>query len=427
MLPHSSQKGSVAFKLPILDAPAILLSKDYVIQESNDAYAQHYGREISVGRARCFEVSHGYATPCDQNGELCPLERSLVTKRKTRVFHVHHGPNGPEHVDVELTPLLSGDGEVEGFVEVIRPIAEASAQATGTFVGRSRSFQRVVELIQRAAPSDVPVLLLGESGAGKELGARALHDASARRSGPFVPVECSGLSESLFESELFGHTKGAFTGAHRDREGLVEAATEGTLFLDEVGDVPLSLQVKLLRLIESGTFRRVGETEPRHADFRLVLATHQDLSAMVTDGSFRKDLYYRINAFPIALPPLRKRRDDIPLIAEALLRHSNKRLSPDAVASLVAHAFPGNVRELKNILERAVLLTDDDTITAEHILPSAAPPDEEPWPWGAEIMPLEEVERRYLDWASKRFDGDRRALAKRLGLSERTLYRKLSR
>lgn len=418
-------------KLPILpevDAPAILLSRDYVIRDANVAYAAHYGRNVAVGRAHCFEVSHGYSTPCDQNGELCPLEQSLRTKKKTRVFHVHHGPDGPEHVDVELTPLLSADGEVEAFVEVIRPVPEVSAQVSGTFVGRSRAFQRLVELVHRAAPSDVPVLLLGESGAGKELAARALHSASPRREGPFVPVECSGLSESLIESELFGHVKGAFTGAHRDRDGLVEAAAGGTLFLDEVGDVPLSLQVKLLRLLESGTFRRVGETEPRRAEFRLVLATHQDLAAMVESGAFRKDLYYRINAFPVHLPPLRERREDIPLIANALLKGTKKHLNAEAVETLTAHAFPGNVRELKNVLERAVLLSDGDEIRPEHLLPSATalPADRGAWPWGDRILPLDEVERRYLGWAAEVFEGDRRGLAKRLGLSERTLYRKLS-
>ncbi len=411
--------------LPNVGAPAILLSKDYVIQDANAAYAEHYGRSVEVGRARCFEVSHGYSTPCDQNGELCPLQRSLETKRTTRVFHVHHGPDGPEHVDVELTPLVSDDGEVEGFVEVIRPIDVMSAQVSGTFVGRSRAFQRIVELIHRAAPSDVPVLLLGESGAGKELAARAIHAASRRSGGPFVPVECSGLSESLFESELFGHVKGAFTGAHRDRDGLVHAAAGGTLFLDEVGDVPLSLQVKLLRLLESGTYRRVGDTDPRRAEFRLVLATHQDLKGMVDAGRFRTDLYYRINAFPVNLPPLRERREDIPLIANALLSGTNKRLSHEATEALLSYDFPGNVRELKNVLERAILLSDDDEIRPDHLLPSSTHSVDGAWPWGDVILPLEEVERRYLAWASAEFDGDRKALASKLGLSERTLYRKL--
>lgn len=416
--------------LPQTDRPAILLSPDYVILDANEAYEAHYGKTVEIGRARCHEVSHGYRTPCDQNGERCPLKQSLDSKKKTRVFHVHDGPHGPEHVDVELTPVVGEDGSIRAFVEVIQPISEASANVSGTFVGRSPAFQQLVELVRRAAPSDVSVLLLGESGTGKELAARAIHAASAQREGPFVPVECSGLTETLFESELFGHTKGAFTGAHRDRAGLVEAASSGTLFLDEVGDIPPALQVKLLRLLESGMYRRVGETEPRRADFRLVLATSQNLGQMVEEGTFRKDLYYRINTFPIDLPPLRDRAEDVPLIAQALLRETGKRLTARAAAHLSAHTFPGNVRELKNLLERATLLTDDDEIDVDQLpeLTEITPPGlpNGAWPWGDAIIPLAEVERRYVTWSAKRFEGNRRGLAQALGVSERTLYRKLS-
>lgn len=424
-------------RLPILteiDEPAILLSRDYVILDANDAYRAHYGDSVRIGHARCFEASHGYDSPCDENGESCPLRTSLQTKRRTRVFHVHLAPDGPEHVDVALTPILGEDGDVEGFVEVVRPIAEASAQRSGTFIGRSPAFLRVVELIRRAGPSEIPVLLLGESGTGKELAARAVHDSSSRSEGPFVAVECSGLSESLFEAELFGHAKGAFTHAHRDRPGLVEAARGGTLFLDEVGDVPLPLQIKLLRLLESGTYRRVGESETRRGDFRAVFATNQDLDAMVGQDRFRRDLLYRINAFVVDLPPLRQRREDIALIAAAILDGSGRQLSPEALRLLEGYDFPGNVRELKNILERAVLLADDTELLVEH-LPARArsleiiekTADSSQWPWGEQILSLLEVEKRYLDWVTKRFSGERPALARQLGVSERTLYRKLAR
>jgi DNA-binding NtrC family response regulator len=276
-----------------------------------------------------------------------------------------------------------------------------------------------------------PVLLLGESGTGKELAAQALHDLSPRHHMPFVPVDCSGMTESLFESELFGYEKGAFTGASQRKIGLVEAAAGGTLFLDELGDIPLSLQVKLLRLLETGTFRRVGGIETLRADFRLVAATHRGLKEMVEAGSFRRDLYYRISAFPIHLPALRERREDLPLLVENLLARlapeRGLRLNRAAMAWLMQYGFPGNIRELRNILERAVLLTDGDEVGPEHFLAGqpAALSEAAGGVEAAEIVPLEVAERRYLDWALARLAGDKRALARQLGISERTLYRKL--
>ncbi|MEZ4431712.1 MAG: sigma 54-interacting transcriptional regulator [bacterium] len=414
------------------DRPAILLSPDYRVLAANAAYRAHYGAAtLRPGVDRCHAISHGYDTPCDHNGEDCPLAASRDTRRPARVFHVHHGPDGPEHVDVELRPLLGADGEPIAYIELIRPLDAVSARRDG-FIGRSPAFRRAVELIHRVAPSDTPVLLLGASGTGKELAAAAIHAESARARGPFVPVECSGLSSTLFESELFGHERGAFTGAHARHDGLVAAAAAGTLFLDEIGDVPLEQQVKLLRLLESGRYRRVGGTELHRADFRLVCATHRDLDALVADGRFRADLYYRIAAFPIAMPSLRARgAEDITLLAEAFLarRAPALRLSPEAAARLGRWPFPGNVRELRNVIERAVLLCDGDTIEPAHLPfdPPAAPPavDDAPWPWGDDLLPLAEVEARYLRWAAARFPGDRRALAAALGLGERTLYRRL--
>lgn len=286
-------------------------------------------------------------------------------------------------------------------------------------------------LIERVAPSEASVLLLGESGTGKELVAQALHNASKRADKPYVVVDCSGLTESLFESELFGYEKGAFTGASQRKYGLVESARGGTLFLDEIGDIPLNLQVKLLRLLETGTYRRVGGVEPLPADFRLLSATHRDLKTMVKQESFRKDLYYRISTFPIHLPSLAERREDIPLLAATLLARINPikklRLHPDTLAKLQSRHYPGNIRELRNILERTSLMADSNIIMPEHLTMDDPAPDAEEAKRlvAPAIVTLEQAEQQYLKWASSSYHGDRRMLAKMLGISERTLYRKL--
>jgi transcriptional regulator with PAS, ATPase and Fis domain len=422
--------------LDVIGAPAVAITPDYRILAANHAYRETYGDGRALHHRRCHEVSHRFAVPCDRAGESCPLAECLTSGRKQRVLHLHHTPRGEEHVDVETHPVRNEDGEISYVVEIMRTTPTASSRACAhRMVGRSRPFNRMLELVNRVAPSETAVLLLGDSGTGKELVARAIHDNSPRSQQPFVVVECSGLTESLFESELFGHERGAFTGAHARKIGLVEAASGGTLFLDEVGDVPLSLQVKLLRLLETGTYRRVGSTEPQHADFRLITATHRDLEAMVASGEFRRDLYYRISAFPVPLPALRERIDDLPLLIDSLLsRLSPQRpfhLSPETLDCLRRYAFPGNVRELRNLLERATLLADDEIILPEH-LPDAVcrtQPRPEPGSIVADgaILPLEEVERRYLAQVASRFPADRERLAEKLGISKRTLFRKLQR
>jgi len=281
--------------------------------------------------------------------------------------------------------------------------------------------------VARVAKADATVLLQGESGTGKELVAKAIHDASRRASAPFVTVDCSGLPEALIESELFGHERGAFTGATTRRTGLVEAALGGTLFLDEVGDVPLAMQVKLLRLLETGTYRRVGSSELSHADVRLVSATHRDLRAMVAAGQFRQDLYFRLNTFPIRLPPLRDRKADLVPLVDALLQRvapgRGLSLAPRAAQLLERHDYPGNVRELRNILERASLLCDGDVIQAAHLPEELrASVNAVPGPVGAVDAELTALRRRLATHG-----GSRKALAKELGVSERTLYRRLKR
>ncbi len=409
--------------------PHIVMDRDYTIIAANMAYRAQHGDDTPLVGRHCYEVSHHFTRPCDEVGESCPLKLSAATGLPQRVLHLHQTPRGEEHVDVELTPIQNANGEIIYFVEMMHTIRGASANPSAQgLVGRSSAFNAMLGLVRRVAPSEATVMLLGESGTGKELVAQAVHNASARASNPYVVVDCSGVTETLFESELFGYEKGAFTGAVQRKLGLVESASGGTLFLDEVGDIPLPLQVKLLRLLETGTYRRVGGVEPLRADFRLVSATHRDLKAMVEQGSFRKDLYYRISTFPIHLPALSERREDIPLLSAALLSRISpgRKLSlhPDTLAQLSAYSFPGNIRELRNILERASLMVDTDTIMPEHLDPEFTGFQMRERP--KHIVPLEQAEQHYLQWALSQHEGDRITLAEKLGISERTLYRKLN-
>lgn len=408
--------------------PTIVLDTDYNILAANAAYQRQFtaGGQSPVG-GKCHRVSHHYAVPCDQAGELCPMRKAWDSRAPERVLHVHHTPRGPEHVDVELRPILNSQGEVVAFVERLTSISVASAQPQQQgLVGRSSAFTDALSSLQRAAPAQIPVLLQGESGTGKELFARALHLGSPRANGPLVVVDCTGLTESLFESELFGYEKGAFTGAQQRKIGLAEAAHGGTLFLDEIGEVPLAMQVKLLRLIESGSFRPVGSLRTVHSDFRLVSATHKPLKEMVAAGSFREDLYYRISGFPIRLPALRERVDDLPLLIESLLQRIAGKpvatVDSDAMKRLSLHSYPGNIRELRNILERARLFADEGVIRTEHL-----PADLRSQNENLNVpMPRRSKENLgQLAQALESFDGSRSELAEHLGMSERTLYRRL--
>ncbi len=254
------------------------------------------------------------------------------------------------------------------------PIGEAGS-ALGRLVGTTPAMQQMRTLIERLARSMAPVAIYGESGSGKELAARAIHDLSARRTQPFVAVNCGAIPETLMEAEFFGYKKGAFTGADRDREGFFQAAAGGTLFLDEVAELPLAMQVKLLRAIQERRVRKVGSTSEDSVDVRIVSATHQDLGALVAAGRFRQDLFYRLNVIELRVPALRERLDDIELLVGAILsriaaRNNGPatRLSPAALGSLKKYRFPGNVRELENILERAVALAGDDLLMADDLL-----------------------------------------------------------
>ncbi|OAI52938.1 hypothetical protein AYO44_04590 [Planctomycetaceae bacterium SCGC AG-212-F19] len=295
-------------------------------------------------------------------------------------------------------------------------------------VGSSPAMQKVTALIQKVAPTDATVLVRGPSGTGKELVARAIHSNSARRERPMVTINCAALQETLLESELFGHEKGAFTGAVQAKPGLVEVAEGGTLFIDEIGEMAAGLQAKLLRVLEDGHYRRVGATQELHADVRIVAATNRPLEREIQAGRFREDLYYRLNVLAIELPPLRERRADILELAEHFLAtrpigSMRTRLSPEAQAALVAYDWPGNVRELANVLERAQILAEDHVITPDDLpegITEAAPglgksavnPDH-----------LREMERRHVLEVLRREKGNKVHAAKALGISRRALYR----
>jgi two-component system, NtrC family, response regulator HydG len=420
--------------LETLPEPHILCDRNYRILAANAAYRGKCAHFAQVLGKTCYEVSHRYKAPCDQAGEVCPLTRSLTSGQRERAVHIHYGSSGELYESIDLSPVRNAKGEITHFVEKLEEIHGAKGLVhTQGLVGRSPAFQKMLELIARVAKSDASVLLQGESGTGKELVAQAIHDASQRSHNPFVVLDCSGLPEALFESELFGYERGAFTGANARRDGLVEAASGGTLFLDEVGDIPYSMQVKLLRLLETGTYRRVGSTELRRTNFRLISATHQPLRRLVAEGKFRQDLYFRLNTFPIHLPPLRERREDIPLLAESLLARvtsRNLRISPDAVQLLCSYDFPGNIRELRNLLERASLLCDGGEVQAGHLAGEVRDGAEDgsaahgsgfaakaP---GEPDVSLEELRRALIR------GGTRKDLAHKLGLSERTLYRRLA-
>jgi len=427
--------GELVSFLDGLPEPRIVMNAEYRIVAANAAYVRDFGGGQAITGRTCYEVSHHFDVPCDQAGESCPLKQTQKSGAPQRVLHLHHTPRGEEHVAVETTPIRDENGQVVYFVETMKVVRQASGRpAAQGLVGRSPAFVGMLEKVLRVANSNAAVLLQGETGTGKELVARAIHEASARADGPFVAVDCAGMTETLFESELFGYEKGAFTGATHRKQGLVEAASGGTLFLDEIGELPLVLQVKLLRLLETATYRRGGGLDWLPADFRLVVATHRDLRAMVQAESFRRDLYFRINTFPVHTPALHERAEDIPLLAASLLervdRIAGRTFTPAALAWLSSRRYEGNIRELRNLIERATLLADGEVID----LPRLDEMADDPPPLSArddgafhveQLVTLDALERRYLAWAKRRDELDAAELAARLGVSQRTLYRKL--
>ena len=330
--------------------------------------------------------------------------------------------------DIEELKLLIKKIEEKQGLLYENALLQEKARREGLLVGgRSPAMRKVLELIDKVAPTDATVLVLGESGTGKELVARRIHHTSPRRDKPLVAVHCATFPENLLESELFGYERGAFTGANRRKVGHFEYADGGTIFLDEVGELPASVQAKLLRFLQERQFTRLGGVEPVRVDVRVIAATNRDLEREVREGRFREDLFYRLNVFPIELPPLRERREDIPLLVEHFLRQRNRPpdvISPEAMEALLAYDWPGNVRELENVIERALILAGEGRITPD-LLPFGRPKAGAKVELPDEGVNLEEVERELITQALEKAGWNKAKAAKLLGITRRRLYSRM--
>ena len=331
-----------------------------------------------------------------------------------------------------LEMTISRVFEATAMKRSLQFLQESSSRAVQPMVGSSAAFMQTRALIDIVASADTTVLIQGESGVGKELVASAIHNGCDRAQANYVTIDCCSLHENLFESELFGHERGAFTGADKRKEGLIEVAEGGTVFLDEIGEVGAGIQAKLLRVLETGKFRRVGGLKDLQANVRFIAATNKDIKAMSETGSFRSDLYYRLSAFVIPVPPLRERRADIAQIAQSLLasrqfmRNLDKHFSKSALSILSRHAWPGNVRELRNVVERAALMSGDSSIIHAHHLSliegAATDSPQVSFTYSSEPT-LDEIREDYLIWLLDKYEGNRSRVAEILGVSERSIYR----
>jgi DNA-binding NtrC family response regulator len=310
---------------------------------------------------------------------------------------------------------------------------QRKGDSLGQIIGKSKAIQQIFDLTRRVAKTNSNVLITGESGTGKEMVARAIHQNSPRKTESFVAINCSAIPDQLLESELFGHKKGAFTGAHENHSGLFEEAQGGTLFLDEIGDMPLGLQAKLLRVLQERKIRPVGDNQLKDIDVRIIAATHKNIRALIQEGKFREDLYYRLCVIPIQIPALRERKEDIPLIADHFLkkfcdlnRTPLKKLTKSALSHLLRLPWPGNVRELENLLERAVVLSDQEWIEEENLQIETEEKFERPSvsPLFAQLVTLEELEQSYIRYVLEVTHYSKEKASEILGINRKTLYRK---
>ncbi len=427
----------------------MIVNPDGLVISVNRAF-EHitgYGRDDIVGKS-CATLN---CTSCEverqqeglhwctmfEKGHLKKQKCSIVRK-DGRIVHILKNASvlkdagdrvtGAVETMTDITDLVAKETQIESY----RRELHAEDRFYG-MIGFGAAMQRVFELISNAARSDAPVIVYGESGTGKEMVARAIHDAGDRSSRPYVKVNCAALNESLLESELFGHVKGAYTGAHRSREGRFEAASGGDIFLDEIGDLPLSTQVKLLRVLEEKVVERVGDNRPIRVDVRIITATNRNLQELIAEGAFREDFYYRINVIPIQVPPLRGRTEDIPLLARSffnrLLLKSDKKIdgiSQTAMDVLMAYSWPGNVRELKSAFEFAFVSCPGGMLVPDHLPPQILAKSSAGRVPGIEAgESLDDVKRRRLADALERSGGNQSEAARLLGISRTSVWKQI--
>ncbi len=453
------------------ERPFVVIGRDFEVVVVNQAYEQTFNQagDRLVGQ-KCHQVLHHRERPCNEMGEECPYVHCYSTKEHRSCLHTHHdSEGGTRWVRINMYPIQCADGTTYVGELVHEIAARGDDEEIDEFrpAGNAPAFLHAMEQLEQAARTDAPVLLIGETGTGKELAARFIHRYSARTGLPFVAVDCTVITESLFESEVFGHERGAFTGSIRSKPGLFEVADRGTMFLDEISEMSLTTQAKLLRVLESGEFRRVGGNETIEARARIICATNRQLWRSVEQRTFREDLYYRIACFCIRIPALREHIEDVPVIAEALLQRMGRkenrlfRLDDGATELLLGYHYPGNIRELRNILQVAVanlgrahrgVITRGAIATGlrmrDHYSDPLPGPETKVPPFAREpngpvaalraetpaatrqtppsLAGLGAVEARYIAGLLREHGGNRRRVANAMGISERTLYRKLA-
>ena len=461
------------------EQPFVIIDRDFTIVAVNRAYEQAYGstRENMIGQ-HCYQVSHQNDKPCFELGEDCPHQTLYQTGKSCSCMHIHYDPDGCAHqVRINAYPLRDSAGELY-LGEAVQDLSEPGVRSSDRIrmVGQSPIFLRMLEQLKLAAAADAPILLQGETGTGKDLAANFIHQHSSRCNKPFLTLDCTVLTESLFEAEVFGHERGAFTGSVGEKQGLFEVVNGGTLFLDEIGEMPAQLQAKLLRVLETGEYRRVGGHKTLHTNARIICATNRNLGSDIESKDFREDLYYRIACLHIQMPSLRERLQDVPVLAETLLEGISQstgrryQLSANSLMELQTYHYPGNIRELRNILSVAAAQVTDGRLDAKNIAEvvrcmksrrrasikrrasdlgiaesrspedaaqkrrtsdfqtDAAPePKKAPAPSPTDEHTLQTMEAQHIVQLLKLHQGNRREVAAALGISERTMYRKLKR
>lgn len=427
---------------PILDSIAdgvFTVDKDWNITVFNKAAEKITGiqRQEAKGQ-KCWEVFH--ADICERD---CLLKKTLKNGRPyiNKTVNVVNRQGSTIPISISTAILRDSGGQIIGGVETFRDLSEIEElrkEVLGKFsssdiITRDHRLLDIFNMLPAISQSGSPVLILGESGTGKELLAKAIHNQSGRKKEPFVAVNCGALPENLLESELFGYKRGAFTDAKSDKPGRFQRAAKGTLFLDEIGDLPKSVQVKLLRVLQEKTYEPLGGVEPVRTEARIIGATNRDLAQMVQTGEFRQDLYYRINVIPLILPPLRDRRTDVPLLVDHFLHHFNqihgksiRNLSAEALSTLLDYNYPGNIRELENIMQHAFVLCQDNVIEKKHLPASLFQPQKSVQSV-SEVKSVEEFEKRSIEEALFRNRYNRVKTAKELGMHTATLWRKMKR